>query len=187
MRATVAMSCNPGIRRRKARAKVVWSLSKLFFYVLSFVVTFTWSIVNRIILFNRKEEVYVLLLGNAFFDPLQGFINYLVYVRPKFVSSRKKYPKKNCFVIIYHLMTHREIMNDMNEENEEMMRSELSEWRSIRDSQSKHSQLKKYESIVSDTGMVEDPLDPALGKTEDTLLSDDDRIPETVAITESCV
>ena len=79
-------------------------------------------------------------------------------------------------------------MNDKNQENEELMRSELSEWRSIRDSASKNSQLLRLESVASDDGVVEIvTLDPTSRRTEDTLLSDDDRLSQTIARTEGCV
>jgi hypothetical protein len=62
-------------------------------YVGAFYITHVWSTSNRIIQFISNENPsFLLVVMHAWFDPLQGFLNYLVYQRPRYLKLRKKYP-----------------------------------------------------------------------------------------------
>jgi hypothetical protein len=59
-----------------------------------FYCTHIWSTTNRIVqTFSGGGTVYPLLLLHSFFDPFQGFLNYLVYQRPRYLQIRRKTPE----------------------------------------------------------------------------------------------
>lgn len=70
------------------------------FYLGAFYCTHIWSTTNRIVQsFNNGHSVFFLLVMHAFFDPFQGFLNYMVYQRPRFIQMKKKYPDMSFFQI----------------------------------------------------------------------------------------
>lgn len=125
---------------RKSKSQQV--IEQALFYVLSFILTFAWSFANRLFVLSGKETPFVIQLGNAFFDPLQGFINYFVYIRPKLIRVRKKQPNMSLFKCIKSVITHRDMTTDDDKEVEESAKRELLEWRNIR---SKLSPVKTEE------------------------------------------
>ncbi|CAJ1954860.1 unnamed protein product [Cylindrotheca closterium] len=75
------------------------------FYLGAFYCTHVWSTTNRIVqTITGGDSVFFLLVMHAFFDPFQGFLNYLVYQRPRYIQMRKKFPDlsvwKICLVIL---------------------------------------------------------------------------------------
>jgi hypothetical protein len=62
-------------------------------YLGVFYLTHVWSTTNRTIqLINNGQTYYGLIVLHSFFDPLQGFLNYLVYQRPRFLRIRAADP-----------------------------------------------------------------------------------------------
>lgn len=62
-------------------------------YLGVFYVTHVWSTSNRTIqLINDGNTYYALVVFHSFFDPLQGFLNYLVYQRPRYLRIRAASP-----------------------------------------------------------------------------------------------
>ena len=60
-------------------------------YLAAFVLTHFFSTANRILQEMRNgQTVYVVVFLHALLDPLQGFTNFLVYQRPRFVQIRKR-------------------------------------------------------------------------------------------------
>ena len=58
-------------------------------YLGVFYITHIWSTSNRTIqLINNGNTYYGLIVLHSFFDPLQGFLNYLVYQRPRYLRIR---------------------------------------------------------------------------------------------------
>jgi len=101
------------------------------FYVLSFVITFMWSMINRFLALrpNHGATPYAILVGNAFFDPLQGFINYAVFIRPRWKSMRPKYPNSSGFQLLKSIITHADMPVDEDKDIEDGAKEELSRWR----------------------------------------------------------
>mmetsp|Transcript_15220 Transcript_15220/g.28641 ORF Transcript_15220/g.28641 Transcript_15220/m.28641 type:complete len:515 (-) Transcript_15220:77-1621(-) len=121
-------------KENKRRSKSQQVIEQALFYVLSFILTFAWSFANRLFVLSGEETPFVIQLGNAFFDPLQGFINYCVYIRPKLIRVSKKYPNISFFNRIRSVITHRDVVvTDDDKEVEESAKKELLEWRNIRD------------------------------------------------------
>lgn len=115
---------------RKSKSQQV--IEQALLYVLSFILTFVWSFANRLFVLSGRDTPFVIQLGNAFFDPLQGFINYFVYIRPKLIRVRKKYPNISLFKSLKSVITHLDMTSDDDKEVEDSAKRELLEWRNIR-------------------------------------------------------
>lgn len=62
-------------------------------YLGVFYITHVWSTSNRTIqMLNNGDTYYGLIVIHSFFDPLQGFLNYLVYQRPRYLRIRAASP-----------------------------------------------------------------------------------------------
>ncbi len=123
-----------GKKRKKRKTKSRMVTEQALFYVLSFLITFIWSIIRRF--YNLAPEVttpYVISMGNAFFDPLQGFVNFLVYIRPKLISYSDRHPEKTFIQCMQALIMHVEADNnvDLDKEAEEGAKKELTRWRKM--------------------------------------------------------
>ncbi len=125
-----------GRRKRKERQKAKWRRSKPFSMCFhsEFLITFIWSIIRRF--YDLAPEVtppYFISMGNAFFDPLQGFINFLVYIRPKLISYSERHPGKTFIQCMKALIMHVEVDNnvDLDKEAEEGAKKELTRWRKM--------------------------------------------------------
>lgn len=60
------------------------------YYLGAFYMTHLFSTVNRILEQTRGESYFPLVVLHSFFDPLQGFLNFLVYRRPRYLRYRKQ-------------------------------------------------------------------------------------------------
>lgn len=94
--------------KRKKRSKTRIVSEQSFFYLLAFFLTFGWIIINSFLYFADKKVPYFLLVGQFFFDPLQGFLNFLVYIRPSFIAHRRHNPHLTRFQCCIALITHQE-------------------------------------------------------------------------------
>lgn len=66
------------------------------FYLGAFYCTHIWSTSNRIYeAITGGGSVFGLSAIHAFFDPFQGFLNFLVYQRPRYIRLRKQYPERS--------------------------------------------------------------------------------------------
>lgn len=62
-------------------------------YLGVFYITHVWSTTNRTIqLINHGRTYFGVIVIHSFFDPLQGFLNFLVYQRPRYMRFRKADP-----------------------------------------------------------------------------------------------
>ncbi len=139
---------------RKSKSRQV--TEQAFCYVFSFLLTFSWSVVIRFLEFGGfMKPPYWLKLGNAFFDPLQGFINYIVYIRPKYIGCRRRNPQKSRREILICLITHQELTRDEDKETEDGARKELHEWRQIQNQVDSNG-----------TGIVHAPLNGVIENNE---------------------
>lgn len=76
-------------QRRKNSRKVA---NQSMFYVGAFYITWIPATVNRLLQQTRGNTFFALALLMALLTPAQGFFNFLVYIRPKYLRfrSRKK-------------------------------------------------------------------------------------------------
>ena len=75
------------------------------YYLGTFYVTHVWSTSNRIVQFaNGGTSFFALTAIHSFFDPLQGFLNYMVYQRPRYLRIRKQYPKAGRLVALHRIL-----------------------------------------------------------------------------------
>lgn len=95
---------NPGLGRRVRSSLIIRKSQRGDFhprtrqvfrqslwYLGVFYVTHLWSTINRIVQQTRGGQTYFgLILLHSFFDPLQGFLNFLVYQRPRYVKYRRE-------------------------------------------------------------------------------------------------
>jgi len=64
------------------------------FYLGVFYLTHVWSTTNRVIqMISNGDTYYGVIVMHSFFDPLQGFLNYFVYQRPRYLQIRRSYPE----------------------------------------------------------------------------------------------
>ena len=63
-------------------------------YLGAFLLTFLFATINRAIQAAGGQTYFALLVLHVFFVPLQGFLNFMVYRRPKYMSERKRSPDR---------------------------------------------------------------------------------------------
>lgn len=59
------------------------------FFMMTFFLTHFWSTTNRIIQQIDGKSIFWLTVVHSFFDPLQGFLNFLVFQRPRYAKMRR--------------------------------------------------------------------------------------------------
>lgn len=72
-------------KSRRVAAQALW-------YVGAFYLTFTFATINRLIQQIAGKTVFATTVLHTIFEPAQGFLNYLVYVRPRFINYKDKNP-----------------------------------------------------------------------------------------------
>jgi len=71
-----------------------------FFYLMAFYVAWLpGTLLRTIQTINTSADTSVLLFIFAITGPFQGTLNFLVYVRPKYLKYRRKHPENLCLVI----------------------------------------------------------------------------------------
>lgn len=63
-------------------------MAQSFWYLLAFYVSFTFACAARVVETITGDVPYTLILLFAIFFPLQGFFNFLVYIRPRYIKAR---------------------------------------------------------------------------------------------------
>jgi hypothetical protein len=76
-------------RYRKENPRSIEVFHQALCYLGAFYMTHVFSTINRILQQRRGESYFALIVLHAFFDPLQGFLNFLVYRRPRYLRHRK--------------------------------------------------------------------------------------------------
>ncbi|CAB9502046.1 expressed unknown protein [Seminavis robusta] len=77
--------------QRRMNRRTIEVFHQAVFYMGAFYLTHVWSTTNRIIQqLNGGSTVYGLILIHSFFDPFQGFMNFLCYQRPRYLRERKQ-------------------------------------------------------------------------------------------------
>ena len=67
--------------------------SQAFYYLMAFFFSWTPATLTRLIQMVWFRTYYPLILLMAIFTPMQGFLNYLVYMRPRWLAYRKRHPE----------------------------------------------------------------------------------------------
>jgi len=83
-----AFSANSANKRKMSMAAMV--KRQAFYYVSAFYITWTFPTTLRILQTVEVPVPYAIYLCAVIFTPLQGFLNYLIYMRPRFLRWRRK-------------------------------------------------------------------------------------------------
>jgi len=95
--------------------KIQMVRTQALLYVGSFFMCYTWSLILHVLEqtgYSRTQSgnsLYVLLLLQAFFRPMAGVFNMLVYLRPRYMQCRKQNPNQSklwCLVKVIHGTSH---------------------------------------------------------------------------------
>lgn len=79
-------------QRQGLASQVFW---QAFYYVLGFYITWIFPTILRMKQTLGKPVPYWILLAMSILLPLQGFFNFLVYVRPRVVQYQNRHPEKS--------------------------------------------------------------------------------------------
>ncbi|KAL7532544.1 hypothetical protein ACHAWF_004175 [Thalassiosira exigua] len=79
--------------------------TQAFYYLLAFFFSWTPATLTRFIQMVWGRTYYPIILLMAILTPMQGFLNYTVYMRPRWISYRKKHPEWNVCQALLHLLT----------------------------------------------------------------------------------
>mmetsp|Transcript_26122 Transcript_26122/g.52498 ORF Transcript_26122/g.52498 Transcript_26122/m.52498 type:complete len:493 (+) Transcript_26122:185-1663(+) len=67
--------------------------SQAFYYLMAFFLSWTPATLTRLIQMVSFKTYYPLILLMAITNPMQGLLNYLVYMRPRWLAYRKRHPE----------------------------------------------------------------------------------------------
>ena len=84
----------------KATSKTYLVATQSFLYVFAYFLCWIWTLLTRALhmVDNREAEAFCTFeIIKQIFLPMQGFFNFLVYVRPKYLNWRKNFPTKSRF------------------------------------------------------------------------------------------
>ena len=73
--------------------RTVAVIQQACWYLGTFYITHVWSTTNRILQITSAGPQFALFLIHSWFDPFQGFLNYCVYQRPRYLFIRKSMPE----------------------------------------------------------------------------------------------
>lgn len=79
-----AIFTKPGLRAKKVARQACC-------YVGAFYLTWIWSTITRILQSVSGKTYFSIVLLTAIFLPFQGFLNFVVYVRPRFERYRERH------------------------------------------------------------------------------------------------
>jgi len=75
-----------------------------FHYVGAFFVTWTFPTLFQIVIVSASKFPFPLLFLTALFVPIQGLLNLIVFIRPKFIRYRTRYPAGNGLVAWFRML-----------------------------------------------------------------------------------
>jgi hypothetical protein len=91
---------NQGISRYAERTKeAAW---QAFLYVMAYVVTHVWPFVVVLVEESGGTSPSYLVIINNFSWPLQGFVNVIIFLRPRIKSIQKSSPEMYYITAAYH-------------------------------------------------------------------------------------
>jgi hypothetical protein len=90
----------PASKSRRVAIQAMW-------YVGVFYLTFTFATGTRVTQQITGKTHFWMLLFHTIFEPAQGFLNYIVYVRPRYITYREKNPKASVWHVLISVVTRR--------------------------------------------------------------------------------
>ena len=94
-------------RRRERRAVVIAAKKSHkiaiqgLLYVGAFFITWFFPTMTRITELVRKENYFVIQFFDTTMLPLQGFLNFVIYIRPRFLLARQRQPEQGFWKTLY--------------------------------------------------------------------------------------
>lgn len=98
-RANNRYSIGPNSSRKHERSTQIAVQGML--YVLAFYITWFFPSIQRITEFTADKNYFAVQMLDASLLPLQGLLNALIYVRPRFIRYRKKYPEVRLRALVW--------------------------------------------------------------------------------------
>merc|ERR1719297_605458 len=88
---------------RKKMSDTTRVARQAYFFLGAYFVTWGPITVFRIIQTVGGTPSYAMILLASMFTPFQGFFNYFVYIRPRFLKHRKENPEWNIFISFFYV------------------------------------------------------------------------------------
>ena len=107
---------NTAIISRNAEKRLRQTRTQAGLYVLAFLLTYLLvGILRRIESSGSNDnDLFALAVVSTLFFPLQGFWNFFIYVRPRFIDLRAQYPNEKPFQIMKRILELRKPNNNQN-------------------------------------------------------------------------
>jgi hypothetical protein len=86
------------------------AFSRILVYTFSWFITFVWYLISYILSVIGTDEPFALKVLHYIFYPLQGFMNFLVYIHPRYVVMRTLHPNQSCFKILKYALFKRAVI-----------------------------------------------------------------------------
>lgn len=116
--------------KKKSKTRLVAEQS--FFYLLAFFLTYGWTMVHQILFALGVSVPYWVKFGHYLFDPMQGLLNYMVYIRPSFLAHRRNHPHLTIMQCLVSLITHNQTVNeDSNTDIENEAKEEIKKMKKV--------------------------------------------------------
>ena len=145
-----------GNKRRTSWTRQV--MNQAIWYIGAFYVTFAAATTNRLIQQIADKTYFPVICIHALFEPSQGFLNYLVYLRPRYLNYHEKNPDVTKWQVIRLVFARNpeEVMSQQysssvpscDQNLEDACRNELASWRRWR-RVLRHSRKSKMRGSVS--------------------------------------
>ncbi|KAL7544574.1 hypothetical protein ACHAWF_007950 [Thalassiosira exigua] len=81
-------------RARRLARQAIW-------YMVAFLLTWTWPTAVRLTQITRSPP-FGLFVMMAIFAPLQGLLNFISYIRPRFLRNKAKHPEWNLYQLVFN-------------------------------------------------------------------------------------
>ena len=87
----------PQSKARNVAIQALW-------YVGAFYATFTFATINRLVQQFAQQTHFELIVIHATVEPMQGLFNYIVYIRPRILKLRTRFPGANPWQLFSMMM-----------------------------------------------------------------------------------
>lgn len=88
--------------RKRNNRKSAQVFDQAVWFLGSFLLTHFFSTLSRSVEHATGETFFLITAFQAFFDPLQGFTNFVIYRRPKYMAHRRRNPDASRFASVCH-------------------------------------------------------------------------------------
>jgi hypothetical protein len=89
-------------RNRSSEFRIRQTALQAGLFIGAFILTYLWTSVLRLMENDGKvtSGYFLVALLSAFFYPLQGFLNFFIYVRPRYVELSRQHPRESKLEIV---------------------------------------------------------------------------------------